>query len=476
MARPQIFQMNVQPDAWVTSADVLRLRTLTNLRWMAIAGQIGALVAAPLYFDVVLPVGVCAAAVGLSVVVNLIFMTVFPDTRRLTEGEALATLLFDLCQLALLLAVTGGLTNPFALLVLAPVTIAATALNLRATIIVAAVAILLVSLTARYSLPLQLADGDILTVPPLFRFGFWAAIVIGIVFLAIYSWRIAREIRAMSDALFAAQMALAREQKLTDLGGVIAAAAHELGTPLATIKLVSTEMIDELAGQAALREDAALIRDQADRCRDILRSMGRAGKDDLQLKQAPLTAVVAEAAEPHLARGRAVIFSERARSQPDRVTGEARPPNILRRPEIIHGLRNLVQNAVDFASARVWIDVEWDDMQILVRITDDGAGFPGHVITRIGDPFVRQKPVRAAKKADDGRRMGYEGMGLGLFIAKTLLERTGAELTFANAADPFLTPQERPERCGAVVEVRWQVAAILAPADLVTGENPRHKL
>ena len=458
-----MFNMNVPPGLWQTSGDLVRLRTLTNLRWMAIAGQIGALVAAPAYFDLILPIGICAAAVGVSVVVNLILMTVFSDTRRLTEVEALAMLLFDLAQLALLVSVTGGLTNPFALLVLAPVTISATALNLRSTIIVALTAVILVSLAASYSLPLQLVDGTILTVPPLFLFGFWLAIVIGIVFLAVYSWRIANEIRAMSDALFAAQMALAREQKLTDLGGVIAAAAHELGTPLATIKLVSTEMIDDLGGQEALREDAALIRDQADRCRDILRSMGRAGKDDLHLRQAPLTTVVHDAAEPHLDRGKTVIFSER-----DRMTGDMKPPNILRRPEIIHGLRNLVQNAVDFALSKVWVDVEWDDMQILVRITDDGAGFPGHVIGRIGDPFVRQKKVAA----DSPLRKGYEGMGLGLFIAKTLLERTGAELTFANAADPFLTPQERPDRCGAVVQVKWQVAAILAPADMALGENP----
>ena len=374
--------------------------------------------------------------------------------------------MYDLAQLAGLVLVTGGLTNPFALLVLAPVTISASALNLRSTVIMAATAVVLVTLVGQYGPPLQQEDGTVLTIPPLFRFGFWLSTVVGIVFMAVYSRRIATEIRAMSDALFAAQMALAREQKLTDLGGVIAAAAHELGTPLATIKLVSTEMVNDLQGQDDLRDDALLIRDQADRCRDILRSMGRAGKDDLLLKQAPLTTVVQEAAEPHMARGKAVVFSQRARPN-----GDPRPPNILRRPEIIHGLRNLVQNAVDFAEAKVWVDTEWDGGQILVRITDDGAGFPAHMIGRIGDPFVRQRrPV-----PETPLRKEYEGMGLGLFIAKTLLERTGADLTFANATDPFLAPNERPERCGAVVQVHWPLAAILAPADLVTGENLRHQ-
>lgn len=457
-----MFQGNVLLRVREGSSDLILLRTLTNLRWMAIAGQSAALVAAPAYFGLVVPLGVCMMAVGLSVMANLIFMIASPDNKRLTPVEALLMLVFDLAQLALLLAVTGGLTNPFALLVLAPVTISAMALNLRSTIVVALTAAGLVTVTALFNLPLQMADGSVLTVPPLFRFGFWLSIMIGIAFIAVYSRRVATEIRTMSDALFAAQMALAREQKLTDIGGVVAAAAHELGTPLATIKLVSTEMIDDLPPGGSLREDAILIRDQADRCRDILRSMGRAGKDDLYLKQAPLSAVVREAAEPHLTRNKQVSITELP------VLGAAaKSPNVLRRPEFIHGLRNLVQNAVDFADQKVWIDIEWSDHEIAIRITDDGEGFPAQMIGRIGDPFMRQKraPVR------EDRRIGYEGMGLGLFIAKTLLERTGATLAFANAADPFLTPSERPERRGAVVQVRWPAQALLAPADLALGEN-----
>ncbi len=457
-----MFHTNVLGGNGDWGGNSVRLRTLTNLRWMAIAGQVAALIGAPTYFHLVLPLGLCASAVGLSVVANLVFMTVYPGNKRLSEREAVAMLLFDLVQLALLLAATGGLTNPFALLVLAPVTISATALGLGATVLVAGTASVLVTVAAYVNKPLGLTDGSILAVPPLFRFGFWLAIIIGIIFLAVYSRRVATENRAMSDALFAAQMALAREQKLTDLGGVVAAAAHELGTPLATIKMVCTEMIDDLEGQTDLRDDAMLIREQADRCRDILRSMGRAGKDDLMLKQAPLTAVVREAAEPHLMRGKDVVFAEQS-GRP------AKQPIILRRPEVIHGLRNLVQNAVDFAQAKVWIDINWTDRDMSIRITDDGAGFPAQMIDRIGDPFVRPR------KANDERlRKGYEGMGLGLFIAKTLLERTGAELTFANAADPFLSPEERPERCGAVVQVRWPLAAILAPADLIVGENQRN--
>jgi two-component system sensor histidine kinase RegB len=445
-----------------TRSDWVRLRTLILLRWMAITGQIAAILVADHVYGLELPVGLCYMAVGASVIANLISIFVYPENKRLSELEAMLTLLFDLSQLSFLLYLTGGLTNPFALLILAPVTISASALELRTTILLGALAILFTSLIAFVNVPLRFEDGQVLSVPLVFEFGFWLAIVIGIVFLGLYSRRIATEIRSMSDALLATQMALAREQKLTDLGGVVAAAAHELGTPLATIKLVSAEMMEELKDRPQLLEDAKLIRDQADRCRDILRSMGRAGKDDLHLRQAPLGSVLREAAEPHMGRGRQVEFS--LVSGPN---GSERQPTILRRPELIHGLRNLVQNAVDFCRTTVWIDGEWTDRTITIRIVDDGEGYPPQVIGRIGDPFVRSR--RSAQ--DLAQRPEYEGMGLGLFIAKTLLERTGAELSFANASDPFLTPEERPERCGAIVELVWRTSELVAPPNSAVGDN-----
>ncbi len=442
----------------------MRLRTLILLRWMAIFGQCAAIVIADLWLGLQLPLWLCAFAIAASVLANLLSMALFPGNHRLTEREAVAMLAFDLAQLCLLIYATGGPTNPFALLILAPVTTSASVLGLRSTLLLGIFAVTLITLAMRYSIPIRLADGQIFAVPPLFAFGFWLAIVVGLAFLGVYARRIARETRAMSDALLATQMALAREQKLTDLGGVVAAAAHELGTPLATIKLVSSEMLDDLADKPDLLEDLRLIRDQADRCRDILRGMGRAGKDDLQLRQAPLDAVLREAAEPHLNRGKEVIFTLLPGPEAD-----SRQPNILRRPEIIHGLRNLIQNAVDFATSTVWVDGEWSDRQLLVRIGDDGEGYSPQVIGRIGDPFVRSRPAEQAPS----RRPEYEGMGLGLFIAKTLLERSGAALTFSNGTDPFLAADEGQERRGAVVELVWPLPVILAPADLTHAPNAK---
>ncbi|WP_170334359.1 sensor histidine kinase RegB [Ruegeria arenilitoris] len=437
----------------------IRLRTLILLRWVAIIGQFTAITVAQQYFQVQLELALCYLAIGISVMGNMTAILLFPKNKRLTEFENFLMVLFDLSQLAILLYLTGGLNNPFALLLLGPVTISANVMSTRSTVIVGAVAIVLTSLLAEFHLPLRTEQGLILQIPDLLLFGNWAAVVIAIVFIGAYSHRVSSEVQSMSEALSATHMALAREQKLTDLGGVVAAAAHELGTPLATIKLTSSELIEELDDRPDLKEDAALIREQANRCRDILRDMGRAGKDDLHLRQAPLSTVVHEAAEPHLNRGKFVHFAEGPAGD-----GDVQQPSILRKPEIIHGLRNLIQNAVDFARANVWVEAEWTTDQITVNIMDDGRGYPSQMIGRIGDPFMRRRRV----EKDQRTRPEYEGMGLGLFIAKTLLERSGAELDFANGSDPYQTLCDNPERRGAIVRVSWPRNLV----DAQTGDTP----
>lgn len=453
MAQPDIGLLTGQQRSnWI------RLRTMILLRWVAIVGQLIALTVAQRVYDLQLELGLCYLAVGVSVIGNLIAIFIFPENKRLTETENLMMVLFDLLQLGFLLFLTGGLHNPFALLVLGPVTISATVLTTRSTLLLGATAIVIVTLLSEYHLPLRTEQGFILRIPDIFVFGNWIALVIAICFISAYSRRVTSEINSMSDALSATQLALSREQKLTDLGGVVAAAAHELGTPLATIKLASSELMEELEDDPELREDAALIREQADRCRDILQDMGRAGKDDLHLRQAPLMTVVQEAAEPHVNRGKSVEFTL------DPAAGDAtQQPAILRQPEIIHGLRNLVQNAVDFARAQVFVEAHWNDETITLRIMDDGRGFPLQLLGRIGDPFVRRRKTSAERQ----QRPEYEGMGLGLFIAKTLLERSGAELTFANGHDPYGNADASTPHVGAIVEVIWPRAKI----DARSGDN-----
>lgn len=447
----QSIQNLLPPEARVPR---VRLNTLVNLRWLAILGQTVTVVAVSLWLSLTIELGLCLLVIGASVVANLIAMTIYPSSHRLPERHAFGFLAFDLMQLTILLFLTGGLNNPFALLFLAPVTISATALSFRSTMILAIAALAMISFLGTVYLPLETGAGMRLELPPLHLLGFWAAIAIGTLFLSGFAFRLARETEAMSKALLATQTALAREQKLQDLGGVIAAAAHELGTPLATIKLVSSELVDELSDRPDLLEDVALIREQADRCRDILRSMGRAGKSDLHLQTAPIEAVIREAAQPHEDRGITIHYDFEYES-----AAPPGGPTIRRMPEIIHGLRNMIQNAVDFATEQVWVDVRWSGDEVVIRVIDDGAGYPAEVISRLGDPFLRSRR----------NRPNYEGMGLGLFIAKTLLERTGGQMTFANGSPPGLRP--RAERGGAIAEASWPREAILAPKGGGLGSN-----
>lgn len=474
MTQPSVvYPMALMPSGLISEhrrSNWVRLQTLIVLRWVAIVGQFSAITVAQQAFGLNLDIGLCFMVVGAAVIANLIAIFVYPENKRLSERELTMMLIFDVIQLSALLFLTGGLHNPFALLILAPVTISATALRTRSTIFVGAVAIVFATIVLDFHIPLRTVDGLVIRMPQIFVFGFWVAIVIGVLFLGIYARRVSSEINSMSEALLATQMTLAREQKISDLAGVVAATAHELGTPLATIKLASSELVEELSAQPELCEDALLISEQADRCRDILRSMGQAGKDDLHVRQAPLSAVLNEAAEPHSERNKLLQFS--LHSEVSDISPE---PTIWRSPEIVHGVRNLVQNAVDFAESTVWIDAIWTDTKITVRIIDDGRGFSQQVIGRIGDPFVRFRQ----SVTDRTKRREYQGMGLGLFIAKTLLERSGAELSFANARADFSLSPDPGKRCGAIVEVVWPRAEICpdeVSAGTGLGENQPNEI
>lgn len=449
------------PDGLRGRSDWVPLRIVTLLRWVAIAGQTAAVVAASRLLGLDIATGPASVAIGSAVLVNLFATFLAPRGRRLAEREVAALLAFDIVQLAVLLALTGGLSNPFAMLILGPVTVAATVLPERRSLALGALTVALITAMGPLHLPLGTPAGP-LELPRLFLVGVWLALVIGVVFLGRYAQRVTAEVAAMGEALAATRMALSREQRLTDLGGVVAAAAHELGTPLATIKVASSELALELGApeyrdRPDLREDARLIGREVDRCRDTLRAMGQAGRRDPFLDRVPAEALLREAAGPHTARGKVVEVrvAEGPRSGPQ--------PAMPRRPEIVHGLRNLVQNAVDFAAFRVVLRLDWTEESLTIRINDDGPGFAASDLGRIGDPFLRRRPAgadpfrsRPAGGTDAPRgasdataRPGYGGMGLGLFIAKTLLERTGARLAFANA----------PEG-GAVVAVRWPRAAL----------------
>ena len=410
--------------------DWIRLITLTHLRWLAVFGQLVAVLVGYYILNLDFDLFICLGLIFLSSALNLITTIYFPKTKRLSEYQNMLVLLYDLLQLGFMLFFTGGLTNPFSVLILAPVIISATVLNLKFTVLLGISAGTIITFLSEFYIPLKYQSGVVLEPPYLLLIGNWLALSIAILFIAVYSRRVATETFSMSQALQAMQMALEREQRLTSLGGIVAAAAHELGTPLATIKLASTELQHGFSDMKELNQDLDLISKQVDRCKDILSNIGRRGKEDIFLRNMPIMIILQEAVEHYLDGNKRVVFSLNDKVGKDLGFFNKDPQLLIaRKPELIYGLRNIIQNAVDFSNDSVWLDVKYDKNTVTFQISDDGEGFPIHLLGRLGEPFLIEG---VGEKYFDISRPHYEGMGLGLFIAKTLLEHLGGIVSFKN--------------------------------------------
>jgi len=428
----------------IFEAGRLRLQTLILLRWLAVGGQATAVVFTTFVLGFELPLEWCLGAIAASAWLNIILSLRYPAPRRLGEREASAYLAYDILQLGVLLFLTGGLENPFAFLFLVPVTISATTLSLRATIALAALAFVLVTVLGPYHLPLPWFAGEGVRLQPLWILGMWVALVLGLAFMTAYAFRVAREGRRMSAALSATQLVLAREQHLSALDGLAAAAAHELGTPLATISLVSKELKNEAGPDLdpALREDLDLLHSQAERCRDILRTLSMRGQaGDIVHSRMSLAVLLDEAAEPFRDRGREIAIE----LSPDSEASSGEPPDFVRRTEIMYALRNLIENAVAFSRAKVTVAARWSTDTVEISVSDDGPGFSPDVIDQLGEPYVSTRRTLPGMKSA-GADVDGGGMGLGFFIAKTLIERTGARLAASNKVRG---------QAGAIIRLIW---------------------
>lgn len=411
----------------------VRLRSLVQIRWIAVAGQ--AVTAGAVHWGLGfrLPVLFVFGTIGMSALLNLIFELGRPTSAQLRDREAAVFLGFDVLQLTLLLYLTGGISNPFVLLLLAPVAVAGSNLSRGSVTVLTGLSVLCTGLVTLFHLPLPW-DGTPPVLPSIFVIAVWLAVTLSIVLIALYTWRLADESRRMRDALAAVAATLAHEQRISALGALAAAAAHELGSPLSTIAVVSREMQREVEADDPLREDVDLLVDQAERCRTILArlSVDPVGDVSDAYTVVPVPALVEAAAEPWN-DGRIKIEFEAGRAAP---SAPQVAPVMVRGPEFLQGIGNLVQNACGFAQSKVVISTRWTAAWVEVTVQDDGPGFPDTLLDELGAPFL------STRGSTDGH------MGLGVFIAKTLLERTGAIVRFDN----------RPPSAGsgARVTARWK--------------------
>ena len=414
------------PSASLRHIEVrLGLRTLILIRWIAVAGQTVTILVVHFGFEFVLPVIACLFVVALTALSNLMLSIRMPVRARLGNLGATLLLGFDMMQLGMLLYLTGGLENPFAILILAPVTVAATILSRGPTLALTVLAMVLVTLLAFFRAPLPWT-GETISLPFPYALGVWTALCVASAFIAGYIWSVADEARRMTDALAATEASLNRARNLSALGGLAAAAAHELGSPLATIAVVAKELSREVPEDSPFSEDVELLISQSDRCRNILAGLSQ--RPDMAghrpIERLKFSTLVAQACEPYrdIAAAVDIVIDS------DSDSGE---PEVPETQEFVQGVGNLVQNAVQFARERVELVLYWDTGIVRLTVRDDGEGFPAPVLASIGEPYISTR----------GGEQGH--MGLGVFIAQTLLEAGGAELAFAN-------------RGGAEVVIRWR--------------------
>ncbi len=393
------------------------------MRWLALTGQTLAIVIVYFGLGLDLPLIPAMAVVLLSGALNVVVALVRAEPAWLGSREGSAMLGFDLVQLAILLSLTGGLSNPFSLLMLAPVAVAAWALPRPYALGLAILAIVLVTILTHIFLPLP-GGATILRAGPHFILGVWAALVISILFIAGYVALTAREAGRMTEALAAAELALEREQTAAALGALAAAAAHELGSPLSTIAVIAEDLEAQIAAGNNAEEDLALLRAESARCHEILARLSRhptgsvAPREDI-----PLTALIEEAAAPFSETGPLINLTAKPLEE------EGTPPP-LAHPNawVVQGLRTLIQNAVQFADEEVELLWDWRGSEVTLLVRDDGPGFDLSTIARMGEPYYSTGAA--------GRRHAEEGphMGLGVFIARTLLIASGAQIAFRNHA------------------------------------------
>ena len=436
----------------------VRLRTLSNLRWMATGGQTVALFVVYLGFGYPLPIIQCLTCVLFSAGLNIVLALRYPPSHRLTNREATVYLAYDVLQLAALLYLTGGIANPFALMFIAPVVIAASTLNLGNTMILGAIALAAASLISVVHEPLPWAPGSHLVLPPLYLAGLWASLVLGLGFTSVYAWRIASEGARMSAGLAATQLALAREQRLSSLGALATAAAHELGSPLGTIAVVARELERALPENSGEIEDVRLLRQQAERCRAIIARLANPEEALVgATARLPLGAFLDDIAAHHRGEDVDITVSLMPHKPGDPDKDNPSPvPQIWRAPELLHGLGNIIENAADFANTTVAVSARWDEQFLNISVADDGPGFAPEIFEALGEPYITSRPGHHALGETDIGPQGpldeHEGMGLGFFIAKILLEQTGG-----------LVKAENPPGGGAMVSVRWARGVIDGP-------------
>ena len=411
--------------------DGLRLRTLNLIRWVAILGQYLAVTTAFFWLEINFNFYWALICILSSVILNIVVSFKSLPTRTLTANEAALYLIFDSIQLIALLYITGGLTNPFCILIIAPFIISATYLDLFRIIITGVISILSVTLLAFYYQPISsnIFEFNSLDFSIFQIFGIWFSLIVSMTFIGIYCFRIADESRKVEGALKETQLALSDEEKVSDIMSLTAAAVHELGTPLSTISVIIKEIANDLSEDEKNYEDILLIQSQIKRCSEILNRLRQgdiSNDNNTFINQLDFPRLIYEIVKDY---------------ELDQIELDIKIDNyfedsnfiISRKPEIVHSLSNIIENAYQYAKQKININLISKDEFVILEIINDGEEFPGSILPILGEPYVKKN------------EKNHSGIGLGLFIAKNLINKTQGRIEFENI-----------ENIGACVRIIWK--------------------
>ena len=409
----------------------LRLRTLNLIRWIAILGQYIAVATAFFWLEINFNIYLASVCILISIILNIIVSIKFLPIRTLNSNETLFYLIFDSIQLVALLYITGGLTNPFCILIIAPFIISATYLDLFRTIIIGIVSILSLSLLAFFYQPIssnifEFSSSDFSSFQ---IFSIWLSLIVSLAFIGIYCFRVANESRKVEKALNETQIALSDEEKISDIMSLTAAAVHELGTPLSTISVIIKEIVNELDASEKNYDDILLIQSQIKRCSEILNRLrqGDISNDNSSfINELDFPRLINEIVKDYELEEIKLNFE---------IDDYFKNSNfiILRKPEIVHSLSNIIENAYQYAKHSVTIKLILKDENVILEIINDGEGFPANILPILGEPYVKKN------------EKNHKGIGLGLFIAKNLINKTVGKIEFRNI-----------ENTGACVKIIWK--------------------
>ena len=408
-------------------------KTLVFLRYIAILGQFFAINFVFYYLKLEFPIFICTAIILVGFITN-IYLQFKVKGNQIKDFYASLFLIYDLLQLSLLLYFTGGISNPFSILLIVPAIVSSTFLSMGTTLILGIISIFFLLLLTIFHYPLPGLHEYGITFPKFYLVGFFIAILIGLIFLSYFGIRFAGETKKRSDAGSRLQQVIAKEYELESLGGQAAAAAHSLGTPLATISVIARELKKDIGEKSSYSSDLDLLISQTKRCRDILKQISR--KEIIEDKFFSLTTFETLLDEI------VVSFEETTEKNIDLILADDNfKVEIQRSPEMIYGLRNFIGNSVKFANKNIYISIKSNKDLINITIEDDGPGFPEDIIKILGEPYIKSKSREISSRS---------GTGLGTFLGKTLLERKGAELKFFNGN----------KLKGACVSIKWKTYSL----------------